>query len=180
MVPLRQVANIIADHRRQPDQPARPEPRSRDHRPTWSAARPGEVSADVKQALDSMQWPARLPLPDRRLDQEHAGIVRLCAVGAGAGGDLHLHDPGSQFGSFLQPMAIMTSLPLTLIGVLLALLIVPLDAEHVLHHRLHHADGAGDQERDPAGRFRQSDAACRHEPAPTRCWKRPRCGCARS
>ena len=38
--------------------------------------------------------PARLPLPVRRLHQEHEGVLRLCGVGAGDGRDLHLHDPG--------------------------------------------------------------------------------------
>ena len=64
----------------------------------------------------------------------------------------------TQFGSFLQPLAIMMSLPLSLIGVVLALIVFALDAQHLLHHRLHHADGPGDQERDPAGGLRQPGA----------------------
>jgi HAE1 family hydrophobic/amphiphilic exporter-1 len=60
----------------------------------------------------------------------------------------------SQFRSFLQPLALMSSLPLTLIGVVLALLALALHAEHVLDHRRRHADGPGDQERHPAGRLR--------------------------
>ena len=38
----------------------------------------------------------------------------------------------SQFGSFLQPLAIMVSLPLSLIGVFLALLLDRHDAQHLL------------------------------------------------
>jgi hypothetical protein len=68
----------------------------------------------------------------------------------------------SQFGSFLQPIAIMMSLPMSLIGVFLGLLIAGLDAQHLQRHRLHHADGPGDQERHPAGRFLQSGARARH------------------
>ncbi|MFO1276636.1 MAG: efflux RND transporter permease subunit [Sphaerotilus natans] len=44
-------------------------------------------------------------------------------LGAGDGRDLHLHDPASQFRSFMQPVALMSSLPLTLIGVVGALLL---------------------------------------------------------
>ena len=64
----------------------------------------------------------------------------------------------SQFGSFLQPVAIMVSLPLSLIGVFLALLLTGHDAQHLLDDRLHHADGARDQERDPARRLHQPGA----------------------
>ncbi len=48
-------------------------------------------------------------------------------------------------------------MPLLLIGVILALMI----AGSILDDRMHHADGAGDQERHPAGRFRQSEALAR-------------------
>jgi hypothetical protein len=64
----------------------------------------------------------------------------------------------SQFGSFLQPIAIMMSLPMSLIGVFLGLLVAGHHAEHLQRHRLHHADGTGDQERHPAGRLLQSGA----------------------
>ena len=54
----------------------------------------------------------------------------------------------SQFGSFLQPIAIMASLPLSLIGVMLALL-AGAHAQRVLDDRPDHADGPGHQERHP-------------------------------
>ena len=56
----------------------------------------------------------------------------------------------SQFGSFIHPLAIMLSLPLSLVGVALALLATSRHAEHHEHDRPHHAHGPGHQERDPA------------------------------
>ena len=67
----------------------------------------------------------------------------------------------SQFGSFLQPIAIMMSLPLSLIGVFLGLLIAGTTLNIFSDHRLHHADGPGDQERHPAGRLLQPGARAR-------------------
>ena len=64
----------------------------------------------------------------------------------------------SQFGSFVQPIAIMASLPLALIGVMLALLFWRSHAQRVLDDRPGDADGPGDQERHPAGRLRQPGA----------------------
>ena len=54
----------------------------------------GEVSADIRKVLDEHRLAARLPLRVRRLDQEHDRVVRLRGRRAGAGGGLHLHDPG--------------------------------------------------------------------------------------
>ena len=81
----------------------------------------GEVSADIRKALDSVVFP-RLPLPVWWLHQEHGRVVWLRHLGPGHGHHLHLHDSGQPVQSFLQPLALMTSLPLTLIGVVLALL----------------------------------------------------------
>ena len=44
--------------------------------------------------------------------------------------------------SFAQPLAIMATLPMSLIGVMLALLLTN-HVQYVRHDRLHHADGAG-------------------------------------
>ena len=86
----------------------------------------------------------------------------------------------SQFGSFVQPVAIMA------IAAVLADRRVPRaavhrhDAQHLLDHRRHHADGAGDEERDPARRLRQPRAARRRVASTPRWPKRARCGCGRS
>ncbi len=46
-----------AVHRRQPDQPPRPEPRESRSTPTPWAAQLGEVSADIRTVLDDIAWP---------------------------------------------------------------------------------------------------------------------------
>ena len=60
-----------------------------------------------------------------------------------------------QFGSFLEPLAILLSLPLSLIGVMLALLVTGQAAQHHEHDRRDPADGHRRQERDPADRLRE-------------------------
>ena len=82
----------------------------------------GEVSADIRQVLDSVAMP-----PGYRYEfggstknmQESFGY----ALSARAMAIIFIYMIlASQFQSFLQPLALMTSLPLTLIGVALALL----------------------------------------------------------
>ena len=114
----------------------------------------GQVAADIRAVLDEHRAAAGLQLPLRRIDQGHAGKLRLRGAGAGAGRDLHLHDPG-------QPVP---QLPAAAGADELAAADADrrgagaaglrLDAEHVLDHRHRHADGAGDEERDPADRLR--------------------------
>src|SRR5690606_11674646 len=83
----------------------------------------GQVGADVQAALNTLAWP-----PGYRYEmsgatknmQESFGY----AVSALALAIIFIYMIlASQFGSFLQPLAIMSSLPLTLIGVFLALLL---------------------------------------------------------
>lgn len=83
---------------------------------------PGEVSADIRQVLDSIAFP-----PGYRYEfggstknmQESFGY----ALSALALAIIFIYMIlASQFQSFLQPLALMTSLPLTLIGVVLTLL----------------------------------------------------------
>jgi HAE1 family hydrophobic/amphiphilic exporter-1 len=83
----------------------------------------GEVSADIRKAMDSIQMP-----PGYRYQfsgstknmQESFGYAISALVLAIVFIYMIL---ASQFKSFLQPMALMTALPLTLIGVVLALLL---------------------------------------------------------
>ncbi|HCY62298.1 MAG TPA: nodulation protein NolG [Oxalobacteraceae bacterium] len=83
----------------------------------------GQASADVKAALDSLAWP-----PGYRYQiggatksmQESFGYALAALLLAVIFIYMIL---ASQFASFLQPVAIMSSLPLTLIGVFLALML---------------------------------------------------------
>jgi hydrophobic/amphiphilic exporter-1 (mainly G- bacteria), HAE1 family len=82
----------------------------------------GEVSADVKKVLDSMNWQPgyRYQLGGSTKNmQESFGYAMSALVLAIIFIYMIL---ASQFASFLQPLAIMSSLPLTLIGVFLALM----------------------------------------------------------
>jgi len=82
----------------------------------------GEVSAEIRQVLDSIAWP-----PGYRYEfggstknmQESFGYAISALLLAIVFIYMIL---ASQFKSFLQPLALMSSLPLTLIGVVLALL----------------------------------------------------------
>ena len=82
----------------------------------------GEVSADIRQALDGMRFP-----PGYRY--EFGGSAKnmqesfAYAISALALAIIFIYMIlASQFQSFLQPLALMTSLPLTLIGVVLTLM----------------------------------------------------------
>ncbi|MFN5178777.1 efflux RND transporter permease subunit [Limnohabitans sp.] len=82
----------------------------------------GEISADIRKALDSMQLP-----PGYRY--QFGGSTKNMtesfgyAISALAMAVIFIYMIlASQFKSFLQPLALMTSLPLTLIGVVLALM----------------------------------------------------------
>jgi hydrophobic/amphiphilic exporter-1 (mainly G- bacteria), HAE1 family len=82
----------------------------------------GEVSADIRAALDAIAWPPgyRYSFGGSTKNMKEsfdyaAGALALAVV-------FIYMILASQFRSFLQPLALMSSLPLTLIGVVLALL----------------------------------------------------------
>jgi len=82
----------------------------------------GDVSADIRRALDTIAWP-----PGYRYvfggSTKNMNESFAYAVGALALAVVFIYMIlASQFRSFLQPLALMSSLPLTLIGVVLALL----------------------------------------------------------
>ena len=82
----------------------------------------GDVSAEIKAALDSVAWP-----PGYRYSfggsTKNMNESFQYAVGALALAIVFIYMIlASQFRSFLQPLALMSALPLTLIGVVLALL----------------------------------------------------------
>ncbi|MDP1646656.1 MAG: efflux RND transporter permease subunit [Rubrivivax sp.] len=82
----------------------------------------GEVSADIRAALDALAWPPgyRYSFGGSTKNMEESFTY---AVGALALAVVFIYMIlASQFKSFLQPLALMSALPLTLIGVVLALL----------------------------------------------------------
>jgi HAE1 family hydrophobic/amphiphilic exporter-1 len=82
----------------------------------------GEVSADIRAVLDTMAWPPgyRYSFGGSTKNMQESFSY---AVGALALAVVFIYMIlASQFKSFLQPLALMSSLPLTLIGVVLALL----------------------------------------------------------
>ena len=122
MVPLRQVADIIPstganqinrrDLNREVELSANVVQRSA-----------GEVNADVKRALDSIHWPPgyRYQIGGATKNMQESFGYALSALGLAI---IFIYMIlASQFASFLQPLAIMSSLPLTLIGVFLALML---------------------------------------------------------
>jgi hydrophobic/amphiphilic exporter-1 (mainly G- bacteria), HAE1 family len=83
---------------------------------------PGDVSADIRKLLDSVAWPPgyRYSFGGSTKNMQESFSY---AVGALALAVVFIYMIlASQFKSFLQPLALMSSLPLTLIGVVVALL----------------------------------------------------------
>jgi hydrophobic/amphiphilic exporter-1 (mainly G- bacteria), HAE1 family len=122
MVPLRQVADIAAstganqinrrDLNREIELSADAVGRSA-----------GQVNTDVKTALDGMHWPAgyRYQVGGSTKSMQESFAYALAALGLAI---IFIYMIlASQFASFLQPLAIMSALPLTLVGVFLALMI---------------------------------------------------------
>jgi HAE1 family hydrophobic/amphiphilic exporter-1 len=83
----------------------------------------GEVSAEIRAALDGMAWPPGYRYSFGGSTKNMTESFNY-AVGALALAIVFIYMIlASQFKSFLQPLALMSSLPLTLIGVVLTLLL---------------------------------------------------------
>jgi len=83
----------------------------------------GEVSADIRKAMDATPLPPgyRFRFGGSTKDMQESFAYAVSALAMGV---IFIYMIlASQFRSFLQPMALMSSLPLTLIGVVLALLV---------------------------------------------------------
>jgi len=83
----------------------------------------GDVGADVQKVVKATQLPPgyRFDVGGQTKDQEEAFAAVLAALSLSV---IFIYIVlASQFGSFVQPVAIMASLPLALIGVMLALLV---------------------------------------------------------
>ncbi|GAP34942.1 efflux RND transporter permease subunit [Piscinibacter sakaiensis] len=82
----------------------------------------GEVSADIRRVLDGIDWPPgyRYRFGGSTKNMQESFTYAVGALGLAIVFIYMIL--ASQFRSFLQPLALMTSLPLTLIGVVLTLL----------------------------------------------------------
>ncbi|TMH21790.1 MAG: efflux RND transporter permease subunit [Betaproteobacteria bacterium] len=122
MVPLRQVAEIVETTspqiiKRQDLQRRVPLYANAEGRPS------GNVGDDVKKIVDTMQLPPgyRFVIAGQQEDFAESAAALVASLGLAI---IFIYLVlASQFASFTQPIAIMASLPFTLIGVLLALLL---------------------------------------------------------
>ncbi len=83
----------------------------------------GEVSADIRKVLDATPWPSgyQYRFGGSTKDMQESFAYALSALGLAIVFIYMIL--ASQFRSFLQPIALMSSLPLTLIGVVVTLLV---------------------------------------------------------
>ncbi len=122
MVPLRQVASIT------PSTGANQINRRDLNREVELSANvigrsAGQANADIKRALDSINWPPgyRYQVGGSAKSMQESFNYAISALLLAV---IFIYMIlASQFGSFLQPIAIMSALPLTLIGVFLSLMI---------------------------------------------------------
>ncbi|HEU4602361.1 MAG TPA: efflux RND transporter permease subunit, partial [Steroidobacteraceae bacterium] len=122
LVPLRQVADFV--HTGSPQQIKRLNLQRRISLYGNAEGRPsGDVGTDAEKIAKAMELPQgyRIEVGGSQQDMNETGSAALAALGLAI---IFIYLVlASQFGSFIQPVAIMVSLPLALIGVLLALLI---------------------------------------------------------
>ena len=83
----------------------------------------GEVIADAKKLAESMSFPPGYGLNVAGAGQDQAEVFGAMGIALISGIGLMYLILVMQFGSFTAPMAVMLSLPLSLIGVVLALLV---------------------------------------------------------
>jgi len=83
----------------------------------------GDVNKEVQQAMDAMTLPAGVRFDVAGQAQQMQETMTGAMIALGIAIVFIYLVLASQFGSFLQPIAIMVSLPLSLIGVLVALLV---------------------------------------------------------
>jgi multidrug efflux pump subunit AcrB len=122
MVPLRQVVQFVPSTSPQVLKRQALERRvaiyaSAEGRPT------GDVDGDVKLAMKSIELPDGVRFDVGGDAEQMAETMSAAGAALGIAVIFIYLVLASQFGSFLQPIAIMVSLPLSMIGVLIALLV---------------------------------------------------------
>jgi hypothetical protein len=157
MVPLRQIAEIVETT--SPQMIKRQDLQRRVALYANAERRPsGDVNADVAKLIKATTLPPgyRFDVGGEAKDMQESFQAALAALGLG---HIHLPDPRV---AIRELHAAARDHGVTAV---FAHRRFPgaaahrHDAEHFLDHRLHHADGVGDEERDSAGRFRESRAA---------------------
>ncbi len=122
LVPLNQVADLVETYT--PQQLKRLNLQRRVSLYANAEGRPaGDVGSDVQKIMDKYQLPPgyRFDVAGQQSDMIESFQAAMEALGLAV---IFIYFIlASQFGSFLQPVAIMVSLPLSLVGVLLALLV---------------------------------------------------------
>lgn len=124
LVPLKQVAEFVETT--SPEQIKRQDLERRISLYAGAEGRPaGDVGNDVKKLMQEMESELppgyRFDVGGQQQDMEESFAAALAALGLAV---IFIYIIlASQFGSFLQPVAIMASLPLSLAGVFIALLI---------------------------------------------------------
>jgi multidrug efflux pump subunit AcrB len=122
LVPLRQVASMVETTA--PQQLKRLDLQRRVSLYAGAEGRPsGDVGSDVEKLMAKMKLPPgyRFDNGGQQQDMNESFSAALAALGLAV---IFIYlILASQFGSFLQPLAIMASLPLSLAGVIIALLV---------------------------------------------------------
>jgi multidrug efflux pump subunit AcrB len=122
LVPLRQVASLVETT--QPQQLKRLDLQRRVSLYAGAEGRPsGDVGSDVEKLMAKLKLPPgyRFDNGGQQQEMNEAFMSALAALGLAV---IFIYlILASQFGSFLQPIAIMASLPLSLAGVIIALLV---------------------------------------------------------
>ncbi|MHA4867795.1 efflux RND transporter permease subunit [Duganella sp. PWIR1] len=122
MVPLRQVVDFVPAF--SPQVLKRQALQRRVAVYASTEGRPGgDVDSDVKKAMKEIELPAGVRFDVGGNAQEMETSMTSAMIALGIAVIFIYLVLASQFGSFLQPIAIMMSLPLSLIGVLVALLV---------------------------------------------------------
>ncbi len=120
LVPLRQVADIVVAESPQMIKRQDLQRRVAIYGNVEGRAK-GDVGSDIKKLVEARQLPPgyRISIGGQQEQQDESGAALLAALALAV---IFIYLVlASQFASFLQPLAIMVSLPLSFIGVLLAL-----------------------------------------------------------
>ncbi len=122
LVPLRQVASFVETVA--PQQLKRLDLQRRVSLYAGAEGRPaGDVGSDVQKLVDKMQLPPGYRFNSGGQQQDMIDSFQAALAALGLAVIFIYLILASQFGSFLQPVAIMASLPLSLAGVIIALLL---------------------------------------------------------